>query len=418
MANTSTIHIKTDFDCIVYDYDQELGTTKADTFCSFELRKGEHELTFAYIEDNSISKTITYEVNDVDCDYQLCIKLLDILLKSIENDSDRSNYSKFFCVLSKAALVLSKAAEDGDTKAQCFLGEFLEIEEAYIFSNYSHIKWYTESANNGYARSQYNLGFCYEYGIGIDMNHAKAIEWYSKAAEQGYAEAVNRLNEINNQSKIDSVYYLFFDTETTGLFIDESKSMNPFRNQVLYNSLRSSLLRQPHLVQLSWITTDKDCNIISQHDYIIQPQGFCIPPEATRIHGITTEIAKEKGTPIKEVIEKFMEDVYAANTLVGHNIEFDKKVINTELIRLGLNNEYDDMNSYDFMSKESICTMKKSILYCEIPSGNYYHPYKQPKLQELHKKLFGYEFEDAHNSMSDVTATLKCFKEMRERGLI
>ena len=177
-------------------------------------------------------------------------------------------------------------------------------------------------------------------------------------------------------------------------------------------------MRQPHMVQLSWITTDKDCNIISQNDYIIQPRGFTIPQKASNIHGITTEIAKEKGAPIKEVIEKFMEDVYAANTLVGHNIAFDRRVINTELIRLRLNNEYDDTNSYDFDSKESICTMKESTLYCEIPSRNYYHPYKQPKLQELHKKLFGCEFEDAHNSMSDVKATLKCFKEMKKLGWI
>ena len=40
MSNTSTIHIKTDFDCKVYDYGQELGTTKADTYFNVELRKG------------------------------------------------------------------------------------------------------------------------------------------------------------------------------------------------------------------------------------------------------------------------------------------------------------------------------------------------------------------------------------------
>ena len=69
MSNTSTIHIKTDFDCKVYDYGQELGTTKADTYFNIELRRGEHELTFAYTEDESISKTINYTIEDADCDY-------------------------------------------------------------------------------------------------------------------------------------------------------------------------------------------------------------------------------------------------------------------------------------------------------------------------------------------------------------
>ena len=59
--------------------------------------------------------------------------------------------------------------------------------------------------------------------------------------------------------------------------------------------------------------------------------------------------------------------------------------------------------------------MEAATDYCEI-SG--YHGYKWQKLQELLKKLFVYEFEDAHSSMSDATVTLKCFKEMRKRGLI
>ena len=128
---------------------------------------------------------------------------------------------------------------------------------------------------------------------------------------------------------------------------------------------------------------------------------------AASLHGITTEIAKEKGHSLIEVIEKFMEDFKSAITIVGHNIAFDKKIVGAELIRLG---QEDIMNS-----KKSICTMEASTDYCKIPG---YLGYKYPKLQELHKRLFGYEFEDAHNSMSDVTATLKCFKEMRKRGLI
>jgi len=648
MANTSTVHIKTDFDCKVFDYGQELSTTKADTFCNFELRKGEHELTFVYTEDESISKTITYEVKDADCDYRLTIEIVEILCKHIkESIVSKEYYSKVYSLFSKqdfskvvewftnatelgdkdAAFTLAlyyeksdepynalkwfrKAAELGHPLAHFNLGLYYEngngvwidydkaiewftkaaklgitnasYELAFCYSEkgdmdnalnwlkkaaeqgvadaqadlgrwYKHggygveqdyakaVEWYTKAVENGHPMSHLNLGFCYRWGDGVEQdldkaielytkaaelgvkeapyelalfyeemddienalkwftkaaekgekwayynlgsyyqkfgdkyengkgcekdhsqaikwyfksaecyekakiedclldrkrecacyfiigccyengdgvetNLTKAIEWYTKAAEQGYEEAKKRLEGIN-QSKKNSIYYLFFDTETTGLFVDEKQSFD-LHHSFFKHDLRFQMMRQPHMVQLSWITTDKDCNIISQHDYIIQPKGFSIPPEATRIHGITTEIAKEKGAPIKEVIEKFMEDVYAANTLVGHNIAFDRRVINTELIRLRLNNEYDDTNYYDFDSKESICTMKESIQYCEIPSHNYYHPYKQPKLQELHKKLFGCEFEDAHNSMSDVTATLKCFKEMKKLGWI
>ena len=284
--------------------------------------------------------------------------------------------------------------------------------------------WFTKTAKNGNTAAKWQLGYlyndigeCYEKGEGVEYNPSKAIEYYKKGAEQGNEDAKIRLGEINGQNKKESIYYLFFDTETTGLFVDEKQSFG-LHPSFFKSNMRVQLMRQPHMVQLSWIATDKNCNIISQNDYIIQPRGFAIPQKASNLHGITTEIAKEKGFPIKEVIEKFIKDVNAANTIVGHNIGFDKRVIRTELLRLELMNEYVGMDPYSIDDKESICTMIESVPFCEIPSGNYYHPYKQPKLQELHKKLFGYEFEDAHNSMSDVKATLKCFKEMKKLGWI
>ena len=53
--------------------------------------------------------------------------------------------------------------------------------------------------------------------------------------------------------------------------------------------------------------------------------------------------------------------------------------------------------------------------FCKIPG---YFGYEWPKLQELYHKLFGCDFEDAYDAMADITATKKCFFEMRKRGLI
>ena len=64
---------------------------------------------------------------------------------------------------------------------------------------------------------------------------------------------------------------------------------------------------------------------------------------------------------------------------------------------------------------KSICTMKATVDFCKIPDN---YGYKYPKLQELHKKLFGYPFEDAHNAMTDIIATKKCFFELKRRGII
>ena len=494
MSNTSTIHIKTDFDCKVYDYGQEIGTTKANTYFNVELRKGEHELTFVFIGDESISKTINYYVEDFDCDYRLVIKIAEAICDTAKKRYDLKDYSAAFVLYSltaekglaeaqyrlgicylygngvdsdrtKAIDFCTKAAEQGYGKAQLDLG-FRYKFGIYVDKDLAKaVEWYTKAAEQGIANAQYNLGFCYHFGEGVEKDLTKAVEWYTKAAEQGNAkaqydlgvcyyngegvekdlakavewytkaaekgnaiaqynlgvrfengkgvkkdlakavewytkaaeqgdeDAKNALNRLKS-IKSEPIHYLFFDTETTGIPDD-------------YNAPITDSTNWPRLVQLSWITTDEECNLLSQNDYIIYPDGFTIPSDTAKLHGITTAIAKEKGKPLKKVLKKFMEDFHAAQTIVGHNIAFDKKIVGAELFRLGQS---------DIMTKkESICTMEASTNYCKIPS---YHGYKWPRLQELHKKLFGYEFEDEHNSMSDVTATLKCFKEMRRLGWI
>jgi DNA polymerase III epsilon subunit-like protein len=188
--------------------------------------------------------------------------------------------------------------------------------------------------------------------------------------------------------------YVFFDTETTGLPQD-------------YKAPSSAVDNWPRMVQLSWITTDKDGTIINENDHIIYPDGFAIPLNASSVNGITTQIAKEKGEPIRDVLSSFLRDVNNAEFIVGHNISYDKHIVGAELIRLG---EKDML-----ASKPSICTMESSTSFCAI-QGHF--GYKYPKLQELYKKLFGYEFEDAHNALSDVKATLKCYLELKAKGII
>lgn len=188
--------------------------------------------------------------------------------------------------------------------------------------------------------------------------------------------------------------YVFFDTETTGL----PKN---------YKAPSSALYNWPRMIQLSWITTEENGRILNENDHIIYPDGFIIPREASQLNGITMDIAKAKGEPLKDVLTSFLRDVNESGYIVGHNVSFDIHVVGAELIRSG----WADTLS----QKPSICTMQNTIDFCAIP-GKY--GYKYPKLQELHKKLFGEEFEDAHNALSDIRATLKCYLELSRRGII
>ena len=198
---------------------------------------------------------------------------------------------------------------------------------------------------------------------------------------------------------IDSVYagsyYLFFDTETTGLPHD-------------YEAPASDTLNWPRMVQLSWILTDNNGNVLSVHDCIVRPDGFEIPDQAASIHGISTDRALSEGLVLDSVLAIFAQTLDSADYIVGHNISFDIHIVDAEFIRRGID--------VKLSSKRSYCTMLAGTEYCKLPG--YYGGYKWPNLQELYKKLFGKEFDDAHNSAADVDATCKCFWEMRRRKLI
>lgn len=188
--------------------------------------------------------------------------------------------------------------------------------------------------------------------------------------------------------------YLFFDTETTGV---------P-RN---YKAPSSDTRNWPRLVQLAWILADEEGNRIHEGNLIVKPEGFVIPTDATKIHGITTQKALAEGILLKDAISMFKADLDFANFVVGHNVDFDKKIVGAEMVRLGMSDELGRKKSY--------CTMLSTTNFCKMPGP---YGYKYPKLQELYKKLFGKEFDNAHDAMSDIEATEQCFWELRKRKLI
>ena len=190
--------------------------------------------------------------------------------------------------------------------------------------------------------------------------------------------------------------YLFFDTETTGL----PKN---------WNAPVDDLNNWPRLVQLAWEFYDNGVKV-NTGNFIIKPEGFEIPVESSKIHGITTSRAKKEGIELKNVLLEFQKMIEQSNYLVAHNMSFDEKIIGAEFLRESMENIVS--------SKKTICTKEISTNFCAIPNSNGYSSYKWPKLSELHIKLFGIEFFDSHNALADVSATAKCFWEMKERGII
>ncbi len=189
--------------------------------------------------------------------------------------------------------------------------------------------------------------------------------------------------------------YLIFDTETTGL-------------PKVWNAPISDTDNWPRCVQIAWQLHDDMGNCIEQHDYLVQPEGYNIPYDAEKIHGISTELAQEKGLPISVVLNKFNEVLSKAKFVVGHNLNFDLNIMGAEFFREDLANKLQELPVLD------TCTEVTAKL-CELPGGRG-GKFKLPTLSELYEFLFHKSFDEAHNASADVEATARCFFELIRQG--
>ena len=189
--------------------------------------------------------------------------------------------------------------------------------------------------------------------------------------------------------------YLIFDTETTGLPRD-------------YNAPISDSENWPRAVQIAWQLHDATGKLLEHKDFLIHPDGYTIPYDAERIHGISTELATQEGVPIAQVFNEFEQALSKTKYVVGQNIGFDIHIMGAEYYRYGVDTQLQELPILD------TCTEITAEL-CKIPGGRG-GKFKLPTLTELHKFLFGVPFDEAHNATADVEATARCFFELLRRG--
>lgn len=188
--------------------------------------------------------------------------------------------------------------------------------------------------------------------------------------------------------------YLIFDTETTGLPKDWNAPLTDSDNW-------------PRCIQIAWQLHDELGRVIEHQDYLVKPEGFDIPYDAERIHGISTDLAREQGIPLDEVLEKFNEVLGKTKFIVGQNLGFDVNIMGAEMYRMQLENTLESMPVLDTCTEVTAQLLK-------LPGGRGGR-FKLPTLTELHAYLFGQPFGEAHNATADVEATTRCFFELVRR---
>ena len=143
--------------------------------------------------------------------------------------------------------------------------------------------------------------------------------------------------------------FLIFDTETTGL---------P-RN---WNAPLTDTENWPRCVQIAWQLHDKNGNCILHEDFLVKPDGFTIPYDSEKIHGISSALAENEGFPLVQVLEKFNLALDQSEFVGGHNVKFDLNIIGAEFFRLGEKNPLEKLSIID------TCTEQTAYL-CKLPGG-------------------------------------------------
>lgn len=187
---------------------------------------------------------------------------------------------------------------------------------------------------------------------------------------------------------------LFYDSETSGLPLFNDPSEDP---------------RQPHIVQLGARLVDlEQRKIISTLDVIISPEGWEIPEEVSKVHGITTELAKAYGVSESLALGMLLDLWGCADVRIGHNETFDARIVRIAQHR------FDDSDLEAWKGGAAECTAKLSTPILKLPptdkmrrAGRTHH--KTANLGEAYRFFTGRELEGAHSALVDVDACMAVY---------
>jgi DNA polymerase-3 subunit epsilon len=192
---------------------------------------------------------------------------------------------------------------------------------------------------------------------------------------------------------------LAFDTETTGLPDFRAPSDAP---------------NQPHLVQLAMVTLDDDMVERASVCLIIRPDGWEIPADVAKIHGITTEIAFRTGVLEKTAVDLYVELMQQSGDIsIAHNISFDRRIMRIAMLRNG----YARADVEALEQQATFCTMTAASPIVNLPptdkmkAAGFTKP-KPPRLTECIKHFFDEDLTGAHDALVDVRACVRVYRHL------
>jgi TPR repeat protein len=92
-------------------------------------------------------------------------------------------------VAANAARICRSRAEQGDARSQFELGVDYAHGRGVPLDYAEAVRWLRKAADQGYAKAQFNLAYMYAHSQGVQQDYTEAFRWLGKAAKQGDVKA-------------------------------------------------------------------------------------------------------------------------------------------------------------------------------------------------------------------------------------
>jgi|TARA_B100001094_G_scaffold208220_1_gene202115 DNA polymerase III epsilon subunit-like protein len=184
--------------------------------------------------------------------------------------------------------------------------------------------------------------------------------------------------------------YIAWDTETIGLPKTRKGERATVDNVHKFDKCR--------MLTLAFVKYNYKGEEVGSYHGTVYPDTFDV--DATHVHGITQEYARENGQPFGYLYASLKEATKDTKLLVAHNSLFDENVFFSECYRRGFDTEpFDEVTFVDTLD------MARSI----------YPTLNNHKLITLYDHIFGEEFDGAHDALNDARACGKVYNVMRDK---
>lgn len=162
------------------------------------------------------------------------------------------------------------------------------------------------------------------------------------------------------------------------------------------------------IIQLAYIVYDDSHNELKRVNSYVKDRF--VDERAKQITGITTDTLRQKGIEFVDVIKEFANDLSKVKTICGHHVHTDISKLRSNVEKFKIELVDSERSTVDLFSKTVI--EDTIILYRK------HNPQaKSMSLQNVYFDLFNEQMIDAHDALSDVVHTAKCYVELKKYEL-